>query len=68
LQTMELWLVSIPIEGHPFPERESDYIQCGKVVFHQYIDPQPQYGKRFLASTIIEGELNSVAECLLCEV
>ena len=59
---MELWLVSIPIEGHPFPEKESDYIQCGKVVFHQYIDPQSQNGKRYLASTIIEGELYSVVD------
>jgi hypothetical protein len=57
---MELWLVSIPIEGHPLPKEESDYIQCGEVVFHQYDDPQPEYGKRFVASTVIEGKADTV--------
>jgi hypothetical protein len=59
---MGLWLVSIPIEGHSIPEKESDCIQCGKVVFHQYIDPRSQNGKRFLASTVIKGELYSVVD------
>jgi hypothetical protein len=57
---MELWLVSIPLDGHPSPKEESDYIQCGEVIFHQYNDPYPQYGKRFVASTIIEGNLDIV--------
>lgn len=56
----ELWLVSIPIEGHPLPKEESDYIQCGDVIFHQYDDPQPEYGKRFVASTIIDGKADTV--------
>jgi hypothetical protein len=57
---MELWLVSIPIEGHPLPKEESEYVQCGRVVFHQYNDPYPEYGKRFVASTIVEGKTDIV--------
>lgn len=57
---MELWLVSIPIEGHPSPSKESEYIKCGEVVFHQYNDPYPEYGKRFVASTIVEGNADIV--------
>lgn len=57
---MELWLVFIPIEGHPFPSKESEYIKCGEVVFHQFNDPHPEYGKRFVASTIVEGNTDIV--------
>ena len=53
---MELWLVSIPVEGHPLPSEESDYIQYGQVVFHQYNDPFPECGKRFVASTIMQSK------------
>jgi hypothetical protein len=31
-----------------------------EVVFHQYNDPYPQYGKRFVASTIVEGKSDIV--------
>jgi hypothetical protein len=57
---MELWLVSIPIEGHPLPKEEAEYIKCGEVIFHQYNDPYPEYGKRFVASTIVEGNTYTV--------
>ncbi len=59
---MDLWLVSIPIEGHPLPEKESDYLQYGEIVFHQYNDPSPEYGKRFVASTIVQGGVNIVTD------
>lgn len=59
---MDLWLVSIPVEGHPLPKEESDYVQYGEVVFHQYDDPSPEYGKRFVASTIVQGGLDIVVD------
>lgn len=59
---MELWLVSIPVEGHPLPEKEYDYIQYEKVVFHQYNDPYPEYGKRLVASIIMQGQLYGIVD------
>lgn len=57
---MESWLVSIPVEGHPLPENESDYIKCDKVIFHQYNDPCPEYGNRLVASIIVQGKHDTV--------
>jgi hypothetical protein len=59
---MELWLVSIPVEGHPLPKEESDYIQIRGVVFHQYNDHSSEYGKRFVASTIVQGKSDIVKD------
>jgi hypothetical protein len=41
-----------------------DYIQCEKVVFHQYQynDPYPEYGKRLVASIMVQGELYGVVD------